>query len=291
MRRSILFVPGNNERMLEKASTLKPDVVLLDLEDSVPEDDKTEARKAVQDALHGLTWKAREVAVRINGINTQHFSDDIKAVAASGFKLIAVPKVETAPEVEIIEKMIRKFSRSGDVPGILVMIETAKGLIYVEEILSSSSLLKAVEFGAEDFALSMGIHNPSRPDVATLYARSRIVAAAHAFGVDPIDNVFVDLKDQEGLRRSAIDAKNMGFVGKLVIHPSQIDVVNEAFSPSRDEMIWARRVIEAWNENRKKGRGAFRLDDRMIDLVHIKMAQQILEQADDLDRADHQNNS
>ncbi|MDG6935020.1 MAG: HpcH/HpaI aldolase/citrate lyase family protein, partial [Nitrososphaerota archaeon] len=132
-------------------------------------------------------------------------------------------------------------------------------------------------FGAEDFALSMGIFDIDRPETTLLYAKSRIAAAAHAFGIDPIDQVFLDLRNTEGLRLSALSAKNLGFVGKLVIHPDQIDVVNRAFSPSEREINWARRIVEAWEEHGKEGRGAFRLDDRMIDLVHVRMAERILD--------------
>lgn len=266
--------------MVEKASGLDSDVVLLDCEDSVPEDEKEKARKILSNCLVSYRWKAKEVGARVNGLATNHFKKDIEVAVASGFRLIAVPKVESAEEVRVLEKNIRKLSKNRNLPEVMVMIETAKGLVSVEQILASGRLVTAVEFGAEDFALSLGIRGPSRPETTTLYARSRIVAAAHAFGADPIDHVFTDLKDTEGLRTSAINAKNLGFVGKVVIHPSQIDVVNRAFSPSREELNWARRVMEAWNKSEKEGRGALRIDDKMVDIVHVKMAQQLLEDAE-----------
>ncbi len=279
LRRSVLFVPGNNQKMVEKASRLRPDVVLIDCEDSVPEGEKEKARESLRSALTTHTWSSREVGVRVNAPDTPYFDEDLRVAVASGFELIAVPKVEGPEEVRLVERTLNELTRGKQLPSpkLLVMIETAKGVTFVDQILASSSLITAVEFGAEDFALSMGIFDIDRPETTLLYAKSRIAAAAHAFGIDPIDQVFLDLRNTEGLRLSALSAKNLGFVGKLVIHPDQIDVVNRAFSPSEREINWARRIVEAWEEHGKEGRGAFRLDDRMIDLVHVRMAERILD--------------
>jgi len=284
LRRTVLFVPANNPRMVEKASKLNSDMVILDCEDSVPESEKGRARETLSNSLSSHSWAGKEVGIRINGLDTPHYEEDLKRAVAAGPRFIAIPKVETADEVRAVDRTIRRLAGDGykedSLPKIMVIVETPRGLIAVEQILSSSPLVTAVEFGSEDFSLSMGIYGFNRSELATIYARSRVVAAAHAFHVDPLDEAFVDLRDVEGLRASAANARSLGFVGKGVIHPSQIDVVNQVFSPSKEEIAWARRVLDAWAEARKEGKGAFRLDEKMVDIVHVKMAERILGEAE-----------
>ena len=168
------------------------------------------------------------------------------------------------------------------VPEIMVTIENPRGLNNVEQILASSPLITSMEFGSEDYALNLGIYGVDRSGQSTLYARSRIVASGHAAGVDVLDQAFVGLSDPEGLRAAALEARNLGFTGKAVIHPSQIDIVNGVFTPSEDELKWARRVLEAWKSAQAEGRGAFRLDDKRVDVVHVKMAESVISKAESL---------
>jgi citrate lyase subunit beta / citryl-CoA lyase len=283
LRRTMLFVPGNNPRMIEKASTTGADMVLLDSEDAVPQPEKGRARQILREGFAAFRWGSKEVGVRVNGMDTPYYGDDLRNAVQTGVHFITLPKIEKAGEVREAERDIKKAAGRGAkedaIPKILVTIENPQGLNVVEEILSASPLVTAVEFGAEDYALSMGIHGIARSVSSTLYARSRVVAAAHALSVDPLDQSFVGLNDPEGLRASALDAKGLGFVGKAVIHPNQIDIVNQVFSPSKDDVTWARRLLEAWKAAQAEGRGAFRLDDKMVDAVHVKMAEEILKKA------------
>lgn len=276
--RSVLFVPANSGKMIEKASTLKEDAVILDCEDSVPESEKANARELASKAKITYDWGRKLVGVRINGLDTKHFVDDLKAAVNADF--IVLPKVDDSAEVLLVERLIEQMTAANgsasQSPRLLVIMESPRGLINVEAILGSSRRIAAAEFGSEDYALNMGIYGATRSTSSAIYARSRVVAAAHAFGVAPLDQAFVDLKDLEGLRASAKEAKELGFVGKAVIHPSQIDVVNEVFSPTKADVEWATKVIAAWEVAQREGRAAFRLDDKMVDVVHVKMAERIL---------------
>ena len=279
LRRSILFVPGNNLRMMEKASKLEEDMVILDCEDSVSQKDKIVARQTVSEALSKFDWTLKEVGVRINGFETELWREDLKNAVLGSPDFILTPKVEESSEVTLVDQVIRETSRefSGrDFPRLIVAIENAKGLMNLEEIFKSSNLITGVEFGAEDYSLSLGILSIERSEASSLYARSRLVSISRAFSVDALDQAYVNLSDPEGLRRSAIEAKNLGFKGKSVIHPSQIGIVNEVFSPSLADISWAKKVLEAWKAASSEGKGAFRLDDKMVDVVHVKMAEEIL---------------
>ena len=279
LRRSILFVPGNNLRMMEKASKLEEDMVILDCEDSVSQRDKLVARQTVSEALNKFDWSSKEVGVRINGFETELWREDLKNAVLSSPDFILTPKVEESSEVALVDHIVRQTSKelSGkDLPRLIVAIENAKGLMNLEEIFKSSNLITGVEFGAEDYSLSLGILTIERSDASSLYARSRVVSISRAFSVDALDQAYVNLSDPEGLRRSAIEAKNLGFKGKSVIHPSQIGIVNEVFSPSLADISWAKKVLEAWKTASSEGKGAFRLDDMKVDVVHVKMAEEIL---------------
>lgn len=283
LRRTVLFVPANSGKMIGKASALGADMVILDCEDSVPVREKENARKTFGPEMRKWDWGKKEVGVRVNGLDTPSFGDDLKAAVDAGVKFVVLPKIEVAAEVAGVQEKMEKLGGStGGLPEIMVTIENPRGLNNVEEILSSSPLISSMEFGSEDFALSLGLYGAERSGLSTLYARSRIVASGHAAGIDVLDQAFVGLTDPEGLKASALEAKNLGFTGKAVIHPSQIDIVNQVFTPSKSELDWARRLLEAWKTAQAEGRGAFRLDDRMVDVVHVKMAESILAKAESL---------
>ncbi|MDG6901479.1 MAG: CoA ester lyase [Nitrososphaerota archaeon] len=282
LRRTVLFVPANSGKMIGKASALGADMVILDCEDSVPQQEKGNARATFGPEMRKYDWGRKEVGVRVNGLDTPFFDEDLKAAVEAGAKFVVLPKIESASEIVQIQGKIEKFGRGNRLPEIMVTIENPKGLNNVEQILAASPLITSMEFGSEDFALSLGIYGVERSGQSTLYARSRIVASGHAAGVDVLDQAFVGLADPEGLRASALDARNLGFTGKAVIHPSQIDVVNSVFTPSKEEVGWAKRVLEAWKSAQAEGRGAFRLDDKMVDVVHVKMAESIVSKAESL---------
>ena len=278
----MLFVPANSPKMIGKASALGADMVILDCEDSVPLEEKENARATFGPEMKKHDWGKKEVGVRVNGLDTPFFGDDLKAAVEAGAKFVVLPKIESATEVVQIEEKMRSHAGTNRVPEIMVTIENPRGLNNVEQILASSPLITSMEFGSEDFALNLGIYGVDRSGQSTLYARSRIVASGHAAGVDVLDQAFVGLSDPEGLRAAALEARNLGFTGKAVIHPSQIDIVNGVFTPSEDELKWARRVLEAWKSAQAEGRGAFRLDDKMVDVVHVKMAESVISKAESL---------
>jgi citrate lyase subunit beta/citryl-CoA lyase len=264
--------------MMEKASSLGEDMVILDCEDSVSEKDKLVARTTVSEALDKFDWTKKEVGVRINGFETDLWRDDLSNAVLNSPDFILTPKIEEASEVAQVDKIMRRVSEenSTELPRLIVAIENPKGLMNLEDIFRASDLITAVEFGAEDYSLNLGILSIERSDLSSLYARSRVVSISRAFSIDALDQAYVNLTDPEGLRKSAIEAKNLGFKGKSVIHPSQIPIVNEVFSPSQADVAWARKVLDAWKIASGEGKGAFRLDDKMVDVVHVKMAEEIL---------------
>jgi citrate lyase subunit beta / citryl-CoA lyase len=264
--------------MMEKASKLPTDMVILDCEDSVTEKDKPAARQAASQALKMYDWGSKEVGIRINGLDTPLWLEDLESAARSSPSFILIPKIEDPSEVKQVDQIIRRSAKDGgkELPRIMVAIENAKGLLNVEAILQASDLVTAIEFGAEDYSLSLGVFSIERSDQSSFYARSRVVAVARALSIDALDQAFVNLTDQDGLRKSAMEAKSLGFSGKSVIHPSQIEIVNGVFSPSTSDISWAKRILEAWKVAEKEGKGAFRFEDKMVDIVHVKMAQKIL---------------
>ncbi|MFP3173227.1 MAG: CoA ester lyase [Vulcanisaeta sp.] len=270
-RRSQLFVPGNNEHMIRKAALeLRPDSVIIDLEDAVPIDGKENARKLISELLPQLDWGNKELCVRVNAPNTPWFYGDIDTVMKiDNVRCIVIPKAEF--DLGFIYKATGKE--------IEPLIETARGLLNIEEVVRSEGVT-AVSYGIADFALSVG--GVLQAYESNQVLRTMVVSAARAYGVDPIDRVYFDIKNIEGFRRECVEAKSLGFVGKQVIHPSQIPIANEVFSPSKEEIEWARRVVEAYEKAVREGRGAISLDGQLVDHVHYRLARRILDFANQL---------
>ena len=261
-------------KMVEKASGLSSDMIVLDLEDSVPQGEKLAARTMASGSAAKQKWRAREVGIRINGLVTDLWRQDLEAVVTDGAGFVVVPKVEGPHDIEEVEAALQRTSGKS-VPEVAVTIESPRGLINMEKILSAARSVTAAIFGAEDYTLSLGLHTLDRPPASASFARSYVAIVSRAFGIDPIAEAFVSVSDLEGLKASAVEAKYLGYAGKAVIHPAQIPVVNEAFSPTADEVAWASEVLSAWNEAKSQGKAAFRVRDRMVDSVHIKMAEEI----------------
>ncbi len=266
LRRSQLFVPGNNERMIRKAALeLRPDSVIIDLEDAVPVNEKENARKLIRELLPQLNWGNKELCVRVNDPRTPFFYADIDTVyRIDHVKCIVIPKAEFD-----LGFVYKATSRE-----IEPLIETAKGLLRLEDVVRSEGVT-AVSYGIADFALSVGgslkAYEPNQ------IIKTLVVSAARAYGIDPIDRVYFDIGNLEGFRMDCIEAKSLGFAGKQVIHPSQISIANEVFSPSDEEVNWARRIVEAYEGAVKEGRGAISLDGQLVDYVHYRLARRILE--------------
>ncbi|MFP3205318.1 MAG: CoA ester lyase [Metallosphaera yellowstonensis] len=267
-RRSQLYVPAISEKMIRKSVEIPSDTVIFDLEDSVPPDQKEKARENLRLLVKQLEWGKRELAVRINSVNTRDGLRDLLLLGELELHTVLVPKAEG--DLSFVHEVTGKE--------IEPIVETPKGLTTLEELVRSEGVV-AVSYGAADLALHAG--GDLRGYEGNIYVMTAIAITAKAYDVDPVDKVFFDLKDVEGFRREALLAKSLGFVGKQVIHPSQVDVANQVFSPSKEEIEWHRKVVQAFEEAMKIGKGAIRLDDKLVDYVHYKLAKRILQDYSD----------
>jgi malyl-CoA/(S)-citramalyl-CoA lyase len=307
LHRSELAVPASSPKMIEKARGSAADVIFFDLEDSVAPDDKPRARRNIIAALNDLDWGSRVISVRLNGLDTPYtYRDVIEVVeACPRLDLLFLPKVGVAADVYALDVLVTQIEqaqgRSKRI-GFEVMIETALGLCNVEAIAQASKRMEAMCFGSGDFAASTAARTTTIGGLNADYgvladadaggrraffqldpwhaAQSRIVAACRAYGLRPLDGPYSDFKDRDGLIASSRRAAALGFEGRMVIHPAQIDVVNAEFSPTADEVARARRIVEAMAQAARDGRGAAQLDGRMIDIANIRMAQSLLRKAD-----------
>jgi citrate lyase subunit beta/citryl-CoA lyase len=269
--------------MLAKARTVPADEVVVDLEDSVPQDEKTAAtRQRVAKALAG-DWRAATVAVRVNAIGSAWFADDLdQLVGAAGDAIdcLVLPKVESARDVEDAAERLEGL---GVGTRLEAQIESARALVEVERIASSSARLEALVFGPGDYAASLGIPqldlggiDPGYPGDQWHYARSRIAVAAHAFGLDAIDGPYAALHDPKGLRESARRARLLGFTGKWAIHPEQIATCSDIFAPSVEELERAERLLATLRDAEARGEGATTFDGVMIDEASRKLAESLV---------------
>jgi len=282
-RRSLLFVPGDSLRKIEKSLSLEVDTVILDLEDGVALNRKESARQTVAQALATLDFAPRECIVRISAPGEQGEAE-IRATctSASAPAGYLVPKAESPLALQAIDALLTDLERAQSRPAgsirLLAMIETALGIMNLREIATATPRLDALVFGAEDFAASTGARRtPEGWEI--LYARSAIATAAGAYGLQAIDCVHVDYQDAEGLRAECTRARDLGYTGKTLIHPAQVAVANELFSPSPDEIEWALRLTTAFDRHQSEGRGAFAFEGKMVDMPVLHMAQRILARA------------
>ena len=277
--RSVLFVPGNNMRMIYKATKLDADAYILDLEDAVPMADKETARIFVRDSLQMLKEAGQTVFVRVNGLRTGLTEEDLHYAVQPGLDGIVIPKCEGRKDVETVEAILCKLERQrgleeGSVK-LLPLIETTRGFLRAEEIATSSERVVAIGFGAVDFTRELGT-SPSKEGIETLYARSHVAIVARAHGLQAIDTPFLDIMDMEGLIRDAELARRLGFNGKMLIHPKQVKPVNEIFTPSKEEVEFARRVVEEFEKARARGIGAISLEGTMVDEANYQQAKALL---------------
>jgi len=310
LNRSELAVPGSNIKFIEKANASKADVVFLDLEDAVAPDDKVQARKNVIEALNDMDWSGKTVSVRINGLDTHYMYHDVIDVieqAPGKVDLFMIPKVGTASDVYAVDMLCTQAEAAMKVEkkiGFELIIETALGMANVNEIAAASKRNESLHFGVADYAAStkarttvIGGPNPNYhvltdPDAdgnrevhwgdMWHYAVARMVVAARANGLRPIDGPFGDFSDPDGYTAQASRVATLGCEGKWSIHPSQIDIANELFSPSEKEVTQARRILEAMEQAAKEGKGSVSLDGRLIDIASIKQAQNLVDKADQI---------
>lgn len=281
-RRAVLYVPGNDTRKVEKAATLGADCVCLDLEDGVAANRKQEARPLVAHALRTLDFGKSEKLARINAIGSGLENDDLESVVPARPDGIVVPKVNDADELRWVSQRIGELeTREGIARGLIAligMIESARGLVNVAQIAATAARLEALIFGAEDYAADVGALR-TREGWEVLYARSAIVAACAACDIQAIDLLFLDFRDPEGLRAETLRGAQLGYVGTQVIHPNQVPIAQEVYTPDDAAIAQAKRIADAAAENLAQGRGAFALDNKMVDMPVIKAAERVLTRA------------
>ncbi|MGH6880552.1 HpcH/HpaI aldolase/citrate lyase family protein [Hypericibacter sp.] len=307
LNRSELAVPGSQPQLFEKAAKSAADVVFLDLEDAVAPDDKAQARKNIIQALHDIDWGTKTLSMRINGLDTHYMYRDVVDVIEQGgdrLDMIMIPKVGTPADVYAVDMLITQCEdamKRKKRLGLELIIETALGMQNVNEIAGSSKRLESLHFGVADYAASTrarttviggpnkmyGVLTDKEGDKPRdfhwgdmwHYAIARIVVAARANGLRPLDGPFGDFSDAEGFKAQAYRAAVLGCEGKWAIHPSQIALANEVYSPSEAEVTRAKRILEAMAQAQREGKGAVALDGRLIDIASIRQAEVLVAKA------------
>ena len=277
--RSLVFVPGNNPRFLEKAKSLSADIVCFDLEDSVPDKEKKKARTMIKNALKKKNQYSASVFARTNSPDSNKIEADLKEIVQKGIDGIVIPKVNSAKEIKKIEKIISSLEKKRKIRGIRLIpsIESALGVINCYEIASSSKRIDALVFGIFDLLNDVGIEYTKANPLGAKYSRYKIPIAATAAGVYAIDGIWQDIKDTSGLKKDCKIGKSLGYVGKSVIYPDQINTVHKIFHPNKTEITWAKLVVKTYDRSTKKGKGATVVSGQMIDEVHYKRAKALLE--------------
>ena len=297
-----LFGPGSNTKLFAKMAASAADVVNMDLEDSVAPSDKASARANVIEALRTVDWGTKTVSVRINGLDTPYWYRDVVDImeqAGDRLDLIMIPKVGCVEDVYAVDALVTAVERATgrtNPLGLEVIIESAAGITHVEAIAASSPRLQAMSLGAADFAASMGMQTTGIGGTQDNYymlqggqkywadpwhwAQASIVAACRTHGVLPVDGPFGDFSDPEGFRAQALRSATLGMVGKWAIHPSQIALANEIFTPTAEAILEAREILAAMEEATKNGAGATVYKGRLVDIASIKQAEVIVKQAE-----------
>jgi malyl-CoA/(S)-citramalyl-CoA lyase len=293
IQRSELAVPATSRHLFEKAARTSADFVFLDLEDSVAPDKKQEARSNAIAALNDIAWDAKTMAVRINALDTEWAHRDILEIVGQcpRLDLIMLPRAGAAFDVQFVDQLLtgleQEHRRERRV-GIEILVETAEGLANVEQIAASSGRLEAIIFGVGDYSIDMHsyetmIGTSPVENTRWQFARARIANACRAFGLRPIDGPFTTYADLAGLRASAEYAAALGFEGKWAIHPTQVAICNEVFSPTRSQIDWAQRTLELMGDTAAQGKGAVGQHGAVIDMAHARLARIILQRASALD--------
>jgi citrate lyase beta subunit len=291
--RSLLAVPATRRKMVEKALASEADAVFLDLEDAVAPDSKVEARKDIVRSVKELDWRGRPAVFRANALDTPYFYRDlieVVEVAGESLDAVIIPKVNRPEDLYAVSILLSQLELAMELEKgkikLEAQIESADGLINVESIARATGRLEALHFGPGDFAASVSMPQTSigvmdewdevYPGHRFHYAMQRIVVAARAADLRVLDGPVADYSDEEGLRKSCLIARSLGFDGKWCIHPAQIQIVNEAFSPTEKEVEWAKKVVAAYEEASAEGSGSVSVDGQMVDAASIKLARSTL---------------
>jgi len=283
-RRSILYMPGSNARALEKGRGLAADGLILDLEDAVAPDAKEMARQQIVEALKAGGYGQRELIVRVNGLESPWGKDDIVAMATSGADAILLPKVNSGAMVREAEKLMEDSGAPDDM-AIWCMMETPLGMLHAEEIAFASPRLGGLVLGTSDLAKDLhAAHTRDRLPMIT--SLGLCLLAARAAGIAIVDGVHLDLADDEGFENSCRQGLELGFDGKTLIHPKTIDIANQVFAPSEQEIAWSRTIIAAHAEAEKEGKGVIVIDGKLIENLHVENAQRLVDLAEAISQKD-----
>ena len=282
LRRTMLFVPGNNPGMIQEAGIYKADCLMFDLEDSVSINEKDSARHLVSQALNTFAYPGKELVVRVNNPRTQTGRDDLEAIVSTRRAVIRLPKTECAGDVTLcaglIDSLERKMGIKQRSTRMMAAVESAAGVLNAKDIAFSSKRLTGIALGAEDYVADL--KTSRSPDgVELFFGRSMVLLAARAAGIDALDTVFSNVNDEEGLRRETALIKQMGFDGKSVINPRQIKIVHEIFSPTEKEIEHAFEVLAAIEEAERNGSGVISLKGKMVDKPIVERARRTLDYA------------
>jgi len=280
-RRALLYMPGDNWKMITKSITLGVDSICMDMEDGTAINKKAEARATIAKALQELDFGESEKLARINSVGSGWEKDDIDAVLPYRPDGIVIPKVESFEQVDwasqIIETAELKYGWQLNSVRMLIGVETARGILNLKEI-AAHPRLDGIIFGGEDFAASIGAIR-TKDAIELLYARQAVVVACAANDLQAIDIVTIDYKDIEALRAESKFGARLGYSGKQIIHPAQVEPVQTAFTPNDESIVYAKRIVETFEASQKEGKGAYSLDGKMIDMPLLKNAQKVLERA------------
>ena len=287
LRRTVHFVPGANEKMLHKSLALEADSLVLDLEDAVTPENKDSARETVTDWLKNVDFGRQERMVRMNPLDTPWGVTDLEVTMQGRPDSYLVPKIKTRDDLLKIDTILSRMEKEygyppGEVKLVVLATETPEGLLNIKDF-GSCPRIDALSWGAEDLSAAIGARRNRGEDGTFLevfrYARIMTLLAATAAGVQPLDTVFVDIRDSEGLRRECVEGAWMGFTGKITIHPNQIETVNAVFTPSAEEIAESHELLAAFEENQKAGKMAFSFKGQMVDAPHLTRARTILDRA------------
>jgi citrate lyase subunit beta/citryl-CoA lyase len=285
--RSLVFVPGNRANMLERARSFDADIIMVDLEDSVPPGEKATAGDMAREWVPALHGEGKRVMVRVNSLDTGLTRRELETVVCPELRGVSLGKVESVRDIRTLDGLLRPLEAAAGLEvgslWVIPWIETAKAMWDARAIAESSPRVVAIAFGAEDFTNDMGIERTDTGEEVSV-PRAMVPIAARAGDVGALDSPFVRFRDPDALREDAGRARRMGYTGKFAIHPAQLEIINETFSPSADEIDYARRVVEAWEAAEAAGRGSLALDGRMVDVPVVKRAQNLLALAESISR-------
>jgi len=275
LHRSALFVPGSEQRRIEKSAGIPADLIIFDLEDAVSPAKKSTARQLVADALKASEFEGQQLVVRVNGLSSPWFNEDMAAITEVGNCSVMLPKFESPDDIA----ELRKFTEKDGLP-LLGIIETALGVLTVAEAAKSLSKSDILCFGHADFAADMELDHADPSQGVIHHARCQVVLAARAYGVSALDNVCLEVRDEAVLREDILLGISLGYSGKMCIHPRQVEIANALYTPSDEQVSNAKEILEGWAEAQKQGLGVFAHKNKMVDLPVILAQERIVARAE-----------